>query len=337
MKAYYNSNQSPGLELIDLPEPEIRDPNDVKIKVHYATLGPEDMRTGNTLDFYSREGIICIEMAGIIVDAGPQAKLDGFDLGDPVTGIPFRFCGACRPCRSGRRNCCVNPVFSGGTLCEYIVWKSSQLAKLNDRLSLRTGSLIASVAEGLEAMERGKVGVYSRIAIWGGNYMGMILTQLARRFGAQEIVVIDDLKHREKDLIAMGATHVLHPDDRNFELNMHRYTDFSGFDTIFECSGLSESLNRSLNHLVRGGSVVLMTSYDRSISMQIDAPSFYSGNYTISSVFTSNAKLDAAVQLASSLKLDSLISFELPFRAVPQAFSRYDAQKHHKVAIQVVI
>lgn len=311
------------------------EPDDVKIRVCYATVGHEEMRVRSSGNRYSKEGIIGLEMSGVIVDLGRQAQIQGFTVGDVVTGHPLQYCQACRACRSGRENCCSNLTINTGTMCEFMVWKSNQLVKVSPKLSMREASLIPSVAEALEAIERGKVGILSRVAIWGGNYMSLILCQLIQKLGVRETAVIDDVPQREPMERRMGASHVLHPQDPDFELKLHRLTEFAGFDTIFECSGLSGTLNQSIEYLSRGGTVVLMTCYEKPVAMSMDASVFYLGNYTVTSVLNFARKMDAAEQAARSLRLQELISQEYPLESAPEAFQRYDVKQHYKIAIRI--
>lgn len=336
MKACCNSIRSGRLEFVNLPEPVVYEPDDVKIKVHYATFGHEEVRPASINSFYHREGIFGVEMAGEIVDLGKQAQLQGFSIGDYVTGLPFHFCGVCKSCRSGRPNCCINPAFAGGTMSEYIIWKSSQLVRLSPKTPLREGCLLASVAEALEVMERAHISVKTSVAIWGGNYMALLLAKLAKRYGALEVTIIDDVPARISMELMMGADHVFNPNDPSFSLNMHNVTNFSGFDVILECSGLSRNLNASLEYLSRGGTIVLTTTYEKPISMNMDPSVVYVGNYTIISVFTSSIKLDTAERLAHELSLNNLISREYPFSSVPKALQDYDYKTDYKIAIRMI-
>ncbi len=335
MRALCFNRASNQLEVVKIPEPSVRSTEDVKIRVHYATVGPEEMRIKASRTHYSKDGIVGLEMSGEIVDLGEQAKLAGFSVGDLVTGHPFQYCSTCRACRSGRRNCCTNPLLVSGTICEYLVWKSSQLAKLSGRIPMREASLLASVAEALEAIERGRVGFHSRVLIWGGNYMSLLLIQLAKHSGAQEITVIDPLTERKPLEQRLGADHVLSPLNPNFSLSLHSITDFTGFDTVLECSGVSESLDSVIEFLAKGGTAVIMTCYEKPIQMHINAPVFYVGNYTITGVLSFNQKLDLAEQIAPSLCLKELISNECTMEQAPQMFSSFDISKHYKMAIRV--
>jgi len=193
MKALCNNSKTKELYIADIPEPLVRDIDDVKIRVIYATIGPEEMWRNSSDNLYALDGVVGLEMVGQIVDLGPQAKNESFSVGDYVTGIPFYFCGTCNACRENRKNCCSNPTYNGGCMCEYILWKSQQLVRI-EHLGLRESCLIASIAEALEVIERASISFHSNVLIWGGGYMAILLLQLFRKIGVQIPGVFNQLR-----------------------------------------------------------------------------------------------------------------------------------------------
>jgi NADPH2:quinone reductase len=70
-----------GLELITIPIPSISSPHDILVKVHAVALNPVDSKTREGLSGDSTGKILGYDGAGIVVEAGTQAR---FSKGDAV-------------------------------------------------------------------------------------------------------------------------------------------------------------------------------------------------------------------------------------------------------------
>lgn len=219
-------------------------------------------------------------------------------------------------------------------MCSFIVRKSRQLVRLSSKSMIKTGCLVPSVAEGLEVLERARLKIGDMVAIWGGDYMALLLLQLVKKAGATKAVIIDDNISKREMEFALGATDVIHPNDPDFSLKIMKLTDFYGFDCAFETSGLSRSLNHSASILTRGGRLITLATAVNTIDLSISAHEIQMRNISIDSVFLSNRKLDIAEQIADKLCLEELISNEFEFLHANKAFETFDPLKHYKFAIK---
>ncbi len=94
-----------GFEMQDVPEPALRNKNDVRIRVEACGICHRDITYAHGKFGGGRlPSIMGHEGAGTVLEVG-----DGVvDLtpGDKVVHLQFAFCGECESCRSGRPHLC---------------------------------------------------------------------------------------------------------------------------------------------------------------------------------------------------------------------------------------
>ena len=126
MKALVKAKRAPGIWMEDVPEPKVG-PNDVLIKIRKTAICGTDMHIYNW-DAWAQKTIpvpmhVGHEYCGEIVEIGSEVQ--GFKVGDRVSGEGHITCGYCRNCRAGRRHLCRNTVGVGvnrpGCFAEYLV------------------------------------------------------------------------------------------------------------------------------------------------------------------------------------------------------------------------
>lgn len=333
MRAFFKSMDGT-LLMRDMVEPQVIASNDVKIKVLCNTLGTEDLRIFRESDLYSHPGIAGYEMTGVIVDLGEQAVREGFAVGQRVTGTPLLFCGQCASCLRGRENCCSSATARGGTLCEYIVWTSSQLVRLSDSISDTLGCLVEPVATVLEALDRLTLSMNDSVCILGGDFLGLVLVQILRLQGVREIVLVDTSSRKRELALSLGADYAVNPNQGDFTTEFMRITDYLGFDAIVETSGEHQLLQKAMNLLAKGGSMLFMTYYEAGVRISADSMNFYISNCNIySSCLYTKQKLLLAERLLPRLRLDALMGPHFPFEKTPQAFDAVQHALYPRVSI----
>ena len=114
MKALVKSQRAPGIWMESVPEPKVGH-NDVLIKIRKTAICGTDIHIYNW-DEWAQKTIpvpmhVGHEYVGEIVEIGSEVQ--GFELGDRVSGEGHITCGHCRNCRAGRRHLCRNTVGVG--------------------------------------------------------------------------------------------------------------------------------------------------------------------------------------------------------------------------------
>ena len=108
MRALVKTAPGPGLELIEIPEPECG-PDQVKLRVLRAGLCGTDLHLESWDDWAASAVNAPLtpghEFYGEVVEIGPLVR--DIKVGDRVSGEGHIVCGTCRNCRAGRRHMCI--------------------------------------------------------------------------------------------------------------------------------------------------------------------------------------------------------------------------------------
>ena len=146
------------------------------------------------------------EVAGTIVEVGKEVA-EEFKVGDRVQVAPGFPCGSCPFCISGIPNMCDNMKIIGfhhdGGFAEYMLVpangvKSGCVNKTPPSLSFEEASLAEPIACCVNALKLCHVELGDVVAIFGAGPIGHLCAQLARLFGASEIIIIENSPQRIK-------------------------------------------------------------------------------------------------------------------------------------------
>lgn len=335
MKALWRYNT--GTQIIkDVEEPMIEAPDEVKIQVTYNTIGIQDMRMSREWDFYAKPGIAGYEMAGVIVELGEEAKAKGLYVGQRVTGTIVEFCGECYYCKKGEENHCVNLEIHSGTLCDYAIWKAEQVIPIPESISFSKGILIEPVAVVLMAAKRLVMKKEDRICIFGADFNGLVLLQLAKLQGVKEIVVIEPKALNREMAKDLGASQVVDPDDDFYVTKLMSSTDFIGFHSVIITSSSNPEWISSAIDLTAANGILMLTiyyDYNRDISIN-SAKLFRTGIKLTSSLLYTKSILEEAASIVGELELDSLIVEEYSFEEVLDAFDSEKKNRYPRIGVR---
>ncbi len=312
------------LTVKETAEPEIRDADDIKIRVEYAGVCTNDrlIWDGSLANPYVGGGLGS-EFSGVIADLGKEARLAGFRKGQRVSGFVWRFCGKCPYCRSGRENLCINLSAFTPALADYLVIKDKMTCALPDSVSMKTGCLMVPVANCLHGMEKLGMAPGESLLVLGGGISGQIMTQMAAMYGAERITLADRVRAKRTLGRQSGASFVLDPDAEDFYEQAGEITGFLGFDNIINISHEPADIRWLSGLSARGGKILLFTQYKPEDTGLFNMAELYVKETTVMSAYLSPYSLDRAAKLMDRLDLERLIGAEYPVDNVQSAFEEY--------------
>ena len=107
MKALSKREAKEGLWMVDAPTPEVG-PHDLLIRVQHSAICGTDIHIYKWDDWASRTVpvpmVVGHEYMGVV--AGMGSEVQGFQVGERVSGEGHITCGHCRNCRAGKRHLC---------------------------------------------------------------------------------------------------------------------------------------------------------------------------------------------------------------------------------------
>lgn len=303
------------LDLIDVPEPQIKKPDDVKVKIAYAgvcgsdlhvyrqefeALFPDDVGTGVPQGH---------EASGTIVELGPEATVKGLKIGDKVTYYYNTHCGKCYYCRSGLEQFCENIVATNGAMSDYIVVSEQSVHKLEDCNTLKQGALVEPITVALHGVDMCGIKPGNTVCISGGGTMGMLMIQLCHKYGATKVTVIEPIEMKRRKALELGADYVIDPVNQDRVEEAMKITNGRGFDFVIEASGSWRACDGIEKLAGRGGVVefyAAMYKPDYSYSFNL-FQAFLQELRIVGGVMQSPYMFPRSIQLLKDIDIDSLL------------------------------
>lgn len=194
-------NEPKDLEIVDLEEVQIKENDDVKIKIKAVGICGSDVgiyNGTNPMAKYPR--VIGHEMTGVVEEVGENVT--EFKPGDKVVVDPVINCGECKNCKKGRPNICENLRVRGvhveGGFSEKIVVKDYQTYKVNDDMPFNKSVLVEPFSIGFQANRRANVSEGDVVFVMGAGTIGQTVARVAKYFGAKVFTSDMDPKKLER-------------------------------------------------------------------------------------------------------------------------------------------
>ena len=262
MKALAKLKQEEGIWLTDVPEPEVGH-NDILIKIRKTAICGTDVHIYNW-DEWSQKTIpvpmvVGHEYAGEIVDVGQEVQ--GYKIGDRVSGEGHITCGHCRNCRAGRRHLCRNTIGVGvnrpGCFAEYLSLPAVNAFKLPDNISDDLAAVFDPFGNAVHtALSFDLVG--EDVLITGAGPIGVMAAAVCRHVGARHVVITDVNDYRLDLARKMGVTRAVRADREDLRDVMRELNMIEGFDVGLEMSGAAGAFRSMLEVMNHGGKVALL-------------------------------------------------------------------------------
>jgi L-iditol 2-dehydrogenase len=316
------------MEMKEIPEPVLVNPDDVKIKmsvlgicgsdIHYYTQG----QIGSQKVVYPFT--VGHEGAGIVTEVGSAVRR--VKPGDRIAIDPAMPCYECDQCLAGRHHTCRKLRFLGcpgqaeGCLMEYIVMPERSCFKLNGKLTPDHGSISEPMAIGVYAVKKSGAASGNNIAILGFGPIGMSVMLAAKATGIKNIFITDLIDKRLSVAIKEGASVTGNPLNDNI-VGKILSSDEAGPDIVFECCGKQEALDQAVDLLKPGGKLVVVgiPEFDTwSVNVEKTRRKEISLQFIRRQVDCVEPALD--LMKNGSISIENMITHRFPFERTKEAF-----------------
>ena len=269
------------VETIRTPRPKA---GEVLIKVTACGLCHSDLHVIGGAIAFPLPAVLGHEVAGVIVELGPGTEHTGLEVGQQVAGGFLMPCGQCRHCAAGHDELCEpffelnrlkgvlydgttrlysldgEPIqmYSMGGLAEYSVVPATALAPVPEGVDPVSSAILGCAAmTGYGAVRRGadiKYGETVAVVAVGG--VGSNIVQIARAFGASQVIAIDVADDKLEAVKAFGATATINSMTQDAREEVLKLTNGRGVDVSFEALGIPSTWSTALDVLADGGRMV---------------------------------------------------------------------------------
>ena len=324
-----------------MDEKEIPTPghNDVLIKIHKTAICGTDIHIYNW-DEWSQKTIpmgmtVGHEFAGEIVALGQE--VEGFKIGDRVSGEGHLVCGHCRNCRAGRRHLCRNTKGVGvnrqGCFAQYLCIPAANVFPLPKDISDDMAAIFDPYGNAVHtALQWDMVG--EDVLITGAGPIGIMAAAVARHAGARNVVITDVNEYRLALAREMGVTRAVNVAQLSLEDVMTELGMTEGFDVGLEMSGNSAAFSQMLKLMNHGGKVSILgipsadtnIDWNQVIFKMLTLKGIYGRE-----MFETWYKMGAMLQ--SGLNLEPIITHRFPVSQYQEAFEIMASGKSGKIVL----
>jgi threonine 3-dehydrogenase len=268
MRALVKTSAAPGLELTDVPEPQVG-PGEVKIRVLRAGLCGTDLHIESWDDWAASmltpPLVVGHEFYGEIVELGDGVPAGGgkYDLqvGLRVSAEGHVICGVCRNCRAGRQQMCVQTSSLGvnrdGAFADYVVLPHTNVWVQPETIDPDLGAVFDPLGNAVHtALSFPMSG--EDVLITGAGPIGVMGTAIARHIGARYIVVTDVSDYRLALARAAGADRVVNVGHERVRPVQEELGMAEGFDVGLEMSGIPSALVEMIDNATHGAKIAML-------------------------------------------------------------------------------
>lgn len=293
-------------------------PGDVLIRVSSVGVCGSDThyyRHGRIGDFVVTAPLVLgHEAAGTIVDVG--SGVDRARIGERVSIEPQRPDPDSDETRRGDYNLCPHMRFYAtppvdGALCDYVTIGATFAHPVPESVSDDAAALCEPLSVGIAAVRKAALDGRSRVLIAGAGPIGIVVAQLARAYGATEIVVSDPDATRRERAMSFGATATVDP----------AVEETSGLraDAFIDASGAAVAVAQGIRAVRPAGRIVLVGS--GAETMELPTQLIQNRELVLTGVFRYANTWPTALALVESgrVDLDAMVTARFPLEKAAEA------------------
>jgi L-iditol 2-dehydrogenase len=241
-----------------VPVPDIAD-DEVLLEVKAAGICGSDIPRVFEKGTYHFPTIPGHEFAGVIaaVNRGDEAL-----MGKRAAVFPLIPCGKCEACQIGEYPQCSDYDYYGsrrdGGFAEYAAVKKWNLVFVPDSIPLEHAAMCEPCAVAIHALSRVGVSLGDTVVIFGAGTIGLLAAQIARGWGAGEVILADVDAEKLAFAGKLGFSRTVNTLDTDPSEYIRSINSGRGADIALEAAGVSPAVEGCLESVKTAGKVVLM-------------------------------------------------------------------------------
>lgn len=251
--------------------------------------------------------VIGHEFSGIIYDAGNSSE---FNVGDRVVAMEIDSClkDDCEFCGTGRENICDHVLEGGpgigtdGGYGQYVAVREDMVRHLPDNVSFVSGAMVEPAAISMHGLKLAKVNENSKVLITGCGAIGMFAAADAHALGIKNVYITEaNLDRVEMAKNSGFVKEAFNAKDEQLDEKLSAVAP-NGFDAVIECSGNKTASTTGMNHLKKGGEMVLIAYGE---APEINVFNFVNSELHLSgSLFFKTSEFEEVIELMHEGKLN---------------------------------
>jgi L-iditol 2-dehydrogenase len=262
------------------------------------------------------------ELSGEVVSVGDHVQC--LKLGDRVTIDPNIYCGTCEYCRQDRQHLCDNLEAIGvtrhGGMAEYVTVPAENCYLLPDSLTYEEGALVEPLGCVIHGIEQVNIWPGASVCIIGGGFIGQIMLQLVKMYGASPVIVSEPDESKYQTLLDFQADVVINPLKKDLKQTMA-----GAVDIVIECAGRQETMEQAVALAKKGGQILLFGVSSPHDKIQVSPYEIFSKELVIRGSFINPNTHPMAISLIEKgkVRVQPLISHYFTLKEIPSIMPKY--------------
>ncbi|MBC2907019.1 zinc-dependent alcohol dehydrogenase family protein [Streptomyces cupreus] len=328
----------------EVPDPGIKDPTDVIVRVDAVTICGTDLHIlkGDVPEV--RPGtVLGHEAVGEIVETGSDVRT--VRPGDRVLVSCITACGRCAYCRKAMYGQCrggggwILGHLIDGTQAEYVRVPHADLSvhALPNTLASEDAVLLADIFPTAYEVGvlNGRVRPGDTVAVVGAGPIGLAAITTARLFAPERIVAVDLAAARLEAARQLGADAVADAGEGPEQL-IADLTDGLGADVVIEAVGVPESFEMCTRMVRPGGHVANVGVHGKPVTLHLE--DLWIKNVTITTGLVDTHSTPTLLRMAAAGRLptSALVTHTFPLDSMQEAYDVF-ARAADTGALKVVL
>ncbi len=342
MKALVKANAAPGMEMREVPVPQIG-PTDVLVAVETASVCGTDLHIYHW-DEWAQNRIKPPytpghEFCGTIAAVGELVH--GLAPGDFVSAEMHVACGHCLQCRTGQAHVCqfvkILGVDDDGAFADYVRIPAANVWKLSPEIPREYGSLFDPFGNAVHTALSGPIAAQT-VAVTGCGPIGLFSIAISKACGASRVFAIEPNANRRELARRMGADVLLDPATEDVDAKVKAETGGNGVDVLLEMSGHPAAIRQGFGILRNGGRASLLGLPSRPFELDIANAIIFKGAvvHGINGRKMYETWFQAeALMRNPGIDLSPVITHRLPLAKFDEAMKLLESGEASKILLQV--
>jgi len=278
------------------------------------------------------------EYAALVLATG--SSVSRVSRGDKVTARPQLVCGECGPCKRGQYNACQELKVQGfqawGVAQDLFIVPEDRIIKLNPSMSYEQGALIEPTAVGAHSTNRANDLTGKNILVSGAGTIGNLVAQFAQARGANKVLITDVNEFKLEKARACGIQHTFNVATGEIQDGIKTAFGSAGFQTGFEAAGVQSSLDVLIQHVEKGGEVIILGVYAENPTVNM----YYLGEHELNvfgSMMYKQEDYEEAAELIAdgTIITEPLISKHFPFEQYLDAYHYIEQNQDQTMKVMI--
>lgn len=257
------------------------------------------------------------EIVGVVDAVGPG--VDGFQAGQQVAADNTQLCGHCYFCRRDQPLFCRNfrslGVNAPGGFAEYVLVPAAKCFDASD-LPAEVVVMTEPTACAIHGMDVLDLKPESDVLLYGAGPTGLILAQLLVHGGASSVTVAAPTRFKLDLAEQFGVDRTVLVDRADVAGAVERVRGLAphGFDVVIEAAGVPELVERSVQLVKDGGTLMVYGMAGEQDRMQVSPYEIFRRELTLKGSFAQTHNFDRALAVLRSgrVQTQGIVTHQFP-------------------------